>query len=421
MSSRRILAAVLALAAVSAGGRPGAAAASLPADETLLDRVVARLGEQAPAFDTQGLLAITVIRFDVPEWASYRGGEQFKSASVVKAIWVAAALDHAGIEATQPIASASLYNSSNDAAGRAMDIAGGIDAVNDYAHHLGLVDTTAYEWLFGRDRRSVGFPGPVRGLNLTTTDDLAGFWAAVGYGFALGPEEREALLEWTRGLKSSGEASRLIARLPESVGAAASFKMGWLPVGREYELQDDETGWEGEPPGTVVTFDRGAIDAGAGIVTTPDGASYAIAVASYDGREWAFMTGWVEYVSCVVYSVVAEDPIDCVRSWDPRQIRERQAVPRGELEAVLTRTGFVTVSGWAADPDAWWQPTLVAITFDGVVVARTRATPTSGQDLFAPGFSREFPFEGGEHEVCAIALNDGNGEDTAIGCRTVSL
>jgi hypothetical protein len=100
-----------------------------------------------------------------------------------------------------------------------MDIAGGINAVNDYAHNLGLADTTAYEWLFGgRNRRAVGFPGPLRGLNLTTTDDLAGFWAAMGYGFALGPAERAALLEWTRGPKSSGEGSRLIARLPAEGG-----------------------------------------------------------------------------------------------------------------------------------------------------------------------------------------------------------
>jgi len=79
------------------------------------------------------------------------------------------------------------------------------------------------------------------------------------------------------------------------------------------------------------------------------------------------------------------------------------------------------VAGWAADPDAWWRPTRVAITFDGVVVAGAWATPTGGEDLFAPRFSRELPFEGGEHEVCAVALNDGNGEDTPIGCHTISL
>jgi len=250
----------LAVVAASSGGGSRVSAANPPSAETLLDRVVARLGEVSPAFDTQGLLAVTVIRFDTPEWASFQGAEQFKSASVVKALWVAAALDHAGVEAAAPIAAASLYGSSNDAAGRAMDIAGGIDAVNAYAHNLGLAETTAYEWLFGRQRRSVDFPGPVRGLNLTTTDDLAGFWAAIGYGFALGPEEGAALLEWTRGPKDSGEGSRLIARLPAEVGENASFKMGWLPVGREYELQSDETGWGGEPPGTVVTFDRGAIE-----------------------------------------------------------------------------------------------------------------------------------------------------------------
>jgi hypothetical protein len=133
------------------------------------------------------------------------------------------------------------------------------------------------------------------------------------------------------------------------------------------------------------------------------------------------MAGWVEYVSCVVYSVVARDALDCVRSRDPRAIRERQAVPSGELKAVRTRTGFVGVSGWAVDPDAWWRPTRVAITFDGVVVGLAAATPTGAADLFSPRFERELPFEGGTHEVCAVALNDGNGDDTPLGCRTVSL
>jgi hypothetical protein len=78
-------AAALALVTVSAGGGSDAAAVGPPPAETLLDQVVARLGEASPAFDTQGLLAITVIRFDTPEWASFQGAVQFKSASVVKA------------------------------------------------------------------------------------------------------------------------------------------------------------------------------------------------------------------------------------------------------------------------------------------------------------------------------------------------
>ena len=414
-----MLAALLLAAAV-----PHAAAKEqVEPGETVLDLVVERLGAMSTSFETRGLLAVTVIRFDTADSASFRGAEQFKSASVVKALWVAAALAHSGVEATEPVSVPALYGSSNSAAGRAMDLAGGIDEVNGYAHGLGLADTTAYEWEFDRDRRSVSYPGPMRGLNLTTTDDLAGFWAMVGYGWALGLEERAALLQWTVGPKASGEGSRLIARLPETVGAMTSFKMGWLPTGREYELKEDEVGWNGEPGGTTVIFDAGAVSAGAGIVRIPGGASYAIAVAAYDGRDWSRMTSWVEYVSCIVYSVLAEDPIDCVRSRDPSGIVERRAVPTGELEAVRSRHGLLTASGWAVDPDAWWRPSPVAITVDGVRIAAAGAFPTGVDDLFAPEFSRTVAFEAepGFHEVCAVALNDGVGEDTPIGCRLVSF
>ncbi len=419
----RRLIAVITTFLLLAGGSPARAdSAVVQAENTLLDQVVARLGEFSPAFEGRGVLAVTVIRFDRPEWASFRGSEQFKAASVVKAVWLAAALDGAGLEATAPLAESTIYMSSNITAGRVIDIAGGIDMVNGFAHTLGLEQTTAYEWEFGgRERRSADYPGPLRGNNLTTTDDLAGFWAAVEYGYALGPAETEAFLDWTLGPKASGEGTRLIARLPEAVGAMTTFKMGWLPIGREYVLDDGETGWGGEPSGTAVTFDRGAITAGAGVVHTPGGGSYAIAISAYDGDSWARMTGWVEYVSCVVYSVVAADPVDCVRSSDPLALQDRRAVPSGGLGGVETAPGVITVTGWAADPDAWFQPTRVAITLDGVVVGLTWATPTGPYDLFAPRFSRQVPYEGGAHEVCAIARNDGNGEDAALGCTAVEL
>jgi hypothetical protein len=269
-------------------------------------------------------------------------------------------------------------------------------------------------------RRSEGFPGPLRGNNLTTTEDLAGFWAAVAYGYALDPAEATALRQWSMGAKSSHEASRLISRLPSEVAAMTSFKSGWLEIGREYEIGDDETGMGGEPPGTVVTFEGGAVSAASGIVTTPNGESYAIAVAAYDGRTWRHMTGWVEYVSCIVYSVVAADPIVCDRAGDPAAVRDRPAVPIGSLEEVSVDVGAITVRGWAADPDAWMLPTTVEITLDGVVIGRTAATPTAANP-FTPSFSRLVPYEGGTHEVCVVARNDGNGEDALLGCVTVEL
>ena len=91
---------------------------------------------------------------------------------------------------------------------------------------LGLNDSMTYEWKFDHDRQSRYYPGPLRGNNTTTTDDLARFWELVATGWALEGEERDALLEWSLGLKEESDAERLIARLPESVGAASSFKMG---------------------------------------------------------------------------------------------------------------------------------------------------------------------------------------------------
>ena len=411
----------LALAALIA---PQAPALAAPQADTVLDEVVARLGELAPQFENGGLLAVTVIRLDRPEWASFRGQEQLKAASTLKVVWMAAALDVAGIDAVDQYASAVLYRSSNDSAGFVIDVAGGIDGVNDYSHRLGLTDTNAYEWNFPDDehhiRRAAGFPGPLRGNNLTTTEDLAGFWAAVAYGYALDPEEAAVLRQWSMGPKSSREASRLISRLPSEVGEMTSFKAGWLEIGREYEIDDDEIGMGGEPPGTVLIFEGGAVAAGSGIVTTPGGESYAIAVAAYDGRTWSHMTGWVEFVSCVVYSVVAADPMACERAGDPAAVRDRRAVPSGSLEAVGVDVGSVTVQGWAADPDAWMLTTTVEITFDGVVIGRTAATPTAA-DPFTPRFSRVILYEGGTHQVCAVARNDGSGPDTELGCLEVSL
>jgi hypothetical protein len=56
-------------------------------------------------------------------------------------------------------------------------------------------------------------------------------------------------------------------------------------------------------------------------------------------------------------------------------------------------------------------------------VATGVAMPTGLEDVFSPPFNRTVPFHGesGPHEVCVVAMNDGNGEDTVLGCRTVDL
>ena len=417
---RVVIASSLVIALLAGSTATGSADEPTP---PLLDSVFERIEALAPGFADSGNIAVTVIRLDTRQQASFHGEDLFKAASVLKALWVAAALDHGGIAAAEPSARRALWASSNSAGGRAIDAAGGIDSVNGYAMDLGLNDSMTYEWKFDHDRQSRYYPGPLRGNNTTTTDDLARFWELVATGWALEGEERDALLEWSLGLKEESDAERLIARLPESVGAASSFKMGWLPVGRAYELDEDEIGFGGEPGGETVILKGGAVDIGAGIIRVPGGPSYVIAVGAYNGAYWPAMTSWVEYVSCVVYSVLAADPIECGRTRDPAAIRERRAVPTGELEGVSSRPGLLTVSGWAVDPDAWWRSSPVRITVDGVSAAGGLAVPTDVEDLFDPRFSRMFIFEGdpGLHEVCAVAVNDGNGSDTPIGCRLIFI
>jgi hypothetical protein len=412
------LAGALALVIAVAGVPPAVAEESVP---PLLDQVVARLETLAPGFDAAGVISLTVIRLDTRQQASFHGDEIIKAASVIKAIWMAAALRRRGVAAVEGLARSTLWASSNEAAGRAIDAAGGLDRINRWTRDLGLADIGSYEWNFDIERQARSYPGPLRGNNTVTTDDLARFWELVAVGWALQGEERAALLEWTRGPKQDGEGQRLIARLPEAVGAASSFKMGWLPTGREYVLQEGETGPNGEQPGETIILEVNSTDSGAGIIRVPGGPSFVIAVSAYNGRHWQPMTAWVEYASCVVYSAIAADPTDCVRAGDPIAIRERRAIPDGALATASLGGGALTVSGWAVDPDAWWNATEVAITVDGDEVATALATPTGTADLFRPAFTTTVVrfFSPGRHEVCAIARNDGAGPDTAIGCLVV--
>ena len=402
------------------------AASTAPAsatDSEVLQQVLDRLGTLSTSFDrfSDAVLAISVTRLDTRESASFRGDERFGPASAVKAVWVLAAIENSGVEAVEPIEYDAIYRSNDVAAGVAIDLAGGLDSINTYIHGLGMNDTDFYEWNYPREhiRRSSTFPGPARGRNLTTTDDLVTFWRLVADGLVLDRPGRASFLAWTTGLKGGADANRIVARLPIEVAAKAAFKSGWLPIGREWQLAGTD-----EEPGEIIILTGRGVSVGAGIITVPGGPSYVIAVTAYDGRSWAGMTTWVEYSSCVVYSVIAEEPMACSTSRDPGDIALHRSPPTGALESVVVRHGFVVVDGWAADPDAWWASTLVQVTVDGVPFGgMIAAVPGDAADLSAPRFHRMLLAEAspGNHEVCAFARNDGGGSVVAMGCRTVAV
>jgi len=392
------------------------------AGEGVLQQAVDRLGAMAPSFDpySAAVLAISVTRLDTGESASFRGTELFGPASAVKAVWVLAAIDHSGVDAVEPIVHDAIYYSDDIAAGTAIDLAGGLDAINEDIRGFGMDDTDFYEWNYPREhvRRSSTYPGPMRGRNLTTTDDLVTFWRQVAVGNVLDPYQRATFLESTTGLKAGGDANRIVARLPEEVAATAAFKSGWLPLGREWQLPDTPEG-----PGEIIILEARGVSVGAGIISVPDGPTYVIAVTAFDGRSWGGMTAWTEYASCVVYSVIAEEPMVCARSRDPGSIAQRAAPPSGELLQAESVSGFLMVDGWAGDPDAWWVPTAVRVTVDGVAFGgMVAAIPRDAAHLFTPEFHGTLLEEltPGLHEVCVVALDDGGGETVPIGCRMVA-
>lgn len=86
--------------------------------------------------------------------------------------------------------------------------------------------------------------------------------------------------------------------------------------------------------------------------------------------------------------------------------------PEGELAAVRAVAGGVEVTGWAVDPDSS-EPLTVTLMSGSV---RTTAA-TSGAD--EREFTAVLATGPGEQEVCATAVNVGDGADTTLSCRTL--
>jgi hypothetical protein len=105
-----------------------------------------------------------------------------------------------------------------------------------------------------------------------------------------------------------------------------------------------------------------------------------------------------------------------------------EITPKGDLNAVTTRTGGVTVRGWAFDPEttnAIW----VDVTANGVYKASIRAN-AARPDVQAAfpnqsanhGYLADINLPAGRHEVCTWAINVGAGTvNPKLGCRTVTV
>lgn len=99
--------------------------------------------------------------------------------------------------------------------------------------------------------------------------------------------------------------------------------------------------------------------------------------------------------------------------------------PRGHLDKVSAETsGQIQVIGWAYDSDTT-SAVSVALSIDGKRVAVTSASAQRSDVASAlgirstVGYSTLLQASSGSHQVCAIALNVGEGKDQAQECKTV--
>ena len=420
MQGTRSVIAAVGTACLLLGGSVAAGADTAQVPPTRLQRVVSRLGEEANSFDRSAIIGISVVRLDTREEATYQGDRWLKAASGLKQTWLAAAIRRAGIEAVEPLAVQVFGRSSNEAGGRVIGLAGGLDAVNSFTSGLGMRGTLVVEWTAGGEWQAAEYPGPHPALNFTTTDDLAAFWRLVYEGWVFGRDDTSAFLDWGRMERARGYPSGLLTRLPEDVWDRVSFKMGWLPPGRT--AVDEESG-------EVVEVDALDTLIASGVIELPGGEAYVVAIGSFGGDSWRGKVAFVAYAACRIHETITGEDLLCDRPGDPYRVRADTDLPMGGLDSVTGNAWFLEVRGWAADPDDLSHPILVRFTVDGFWTGADRAGDRTswGGDAYVVdsghGYRRTLLVEltPGPHEICAVALNDGEGRDTGIGCRIVVI
>lgn len=320
---------------------PAGLSAGTEADlRALLDELAGIAGDWSPA----GRAAVAVA---TPDGRLYGFNEHRRhiSASAVKPLWAAAAIDLAGLDAVAPLAGAALVGSDNFAAGEIIDLIG-IDAVNDWSSDVaGSTGTHLAAWYFGTDRVAESVLEGGSRANFTTVADLALFYARLRRGELLDPDDAGTLEGWLRatprGSTDPGAVNgALLARLPETVAAAAVHKTGWLPP---YCCRGDV---------------RLVIDAGT--VPLPDGGWFAIAAVSDRGNAYNLSVDWVELVACRLYVLLAGDTAHtCERAgdgtprpelWPPPPEPEEGDGSEGAEEADPTPAGEEPAAGGGETP-----------------------------------------------------------------------
>lgn len=103
------------------------------------------------------------------------------------------------------------------------------------------------------------------------------------------------------------------------------------------------------------------------------------------------------------------------------------ADPLGEVDAVTAVNGGIRVSGWAADPSLGTEAGYVKVTIGSQQAMMLAAGTYEGLSERHPslgdrhGFDFVVALPPGSHDICVIAVDDGDGADTELKCETVKV
>lgn len=279
-----------------ADGSPDAGADAAPDARApaVLAMPVAQLAAELSTRSPGTSAGIAVLDLATGEYAGAHDEERHVSASSPKAIWVAAGLAKSGIAALSPYATPIFRDSDNAAAGTAIDLAGGIDAVNVfYGAKAGMVDSALTQWT--GSRVATNSPRKMGDDNYFTAKDAVTFLARLDRGTLLGAAETAQLETWMTMSPRAGFGGWLGMLLPANARASMMHKGGWLPPG----CCDDDAVYN--------TLNE------IGIVEVAPGHRYAVAILARRGSDWyGKQAPWVERASCVVYRAVSRAAsLDC--------------------------------------------------------------------------------------------------------------
>lgn len=289
-----------------------------------LDAVVAA----APNWGVE-LVGVSVTDLRTGEHAAVNGDRQMSYMSSSKFSWLVMAVADRGVDAVRPYAWPLFAYSDNYAAGAAIDLAGGLNRVNDYWYPtLAMTQSCHQRWNYGRAREYGGDCGYPTGApfaanghtfyNHNSADDqarfLTRFWQDQIPG--LDAAEKAAILEWSTWspdeLNPWGDGT-MTGFLPPDIWNDVHHKIGWY-------------------------FYPFLSASDVGIVNTP-ATTYALAIAAYGGHSTGHQQDYLAWASCEIYRHASGD-----RNWD---CGSRQHVGRG---------GVGLAVAWSTSADGPFQP-----------------------------------------------------------------